>query len=149
MSDNFNNSYYTRPRTSPMIGKAIGDALTNFLAQRQEAQKMNMLQQELAWKNPNRPISPNELERMNREAYLKGLSNQLAYSQIGKAPSYQDWINQGSQPMTPFPVAVPVPVAQPMQTNQQGTQASDFQAKINALIEELYQARRAKGTSNA
>lgn len=132
------SEYYTRPSTAPRAGQAIGSALQNFLLQKQNAQKMALLQQQAQWDNPNR--EPGQLD------YLKS-TNPFIQLQMMQDPKYIKAMQALMGNMQQSQQATPTQPAQAPTTTP--TQGTDNQAKIAALIEELYQARKAKGDSNA
>lgn len=136
------NEYYTRPSTNPRVGNVIGSAIQNFLAARQNEQKLGLLKQSSANENPYR--SPGQMD------LLKTLqSNPYFALSMAQNPQVQQMQQQAMQQLFPTQPGATQQAPAPVAPTAQPSQASDNQAKIAALIEELYQARKAKGDANA
>jgi hypothetical protein len=156
-------------KTKPTFTGGLAALLQGFNQGTQNSFENRMLGRQVDWKDPNRPISEPEMERMMMENYQKGLASQLAYapmtgSQSMTFPQFKALVasgqaamnggNAGFDPMTgqPNPVnpvqqiqglpgaSIPPGPAQPA-----APVAVDRKARIGELIEELYQARKAQG----
>jgi hypothetical protein len=155
-------------KRNPSFVGGLASLLQGYQQGQQQGLQNKIATTELGWKDPNRPISDPEMERMMMENYQKGLASQLAYapvtgSQSMTFPQFKALIQSGQSamrngagydPMTGQPNPTqPVQQIQglPGASIPQGGAAPaapvavDRNAKVASLIEELYQARKAKG----